>query len=56
MAQPDRTLTLRAVLLVLGAFLGALGMSTEKDWLVYTAIGVIGAGGVLAIIRRMKRD
>ena len=43
-------------MLVLGDTLGAIGMVTESDWLVYTAIGVIAIGGILAILRRIKRD
>jgi UDP-N-acetylmuramyl pentapeptide phosphotransferase/UDP-N-acetylglucosamine-1-phosphate transferase len=54
--QKDRTLEIRAGLLVLGATIGVLGMATETDWLIYTAIGVVAIGGVLAILRRIKRD
>lgn len=39
-------------MLVLGASLGAAGMATEKDWLIYTAMGVIALGLILAIMRK----
>jgi LPXTG-motif cell wall-anchored protein len=55
-AAEDRTLGIRAALLVLGASLGIAGMAGEKDWLIYTAIGVVVIGGVLAIARRVKRE
>jgi hypothetical protein len=55
-AEQDRTLGIRTGLLVLGAFLGVVGMGLEKDWLVYAGIGVLAIGGIFAIARRIKRE
>jgi hypothetical protein len=54
MQHEDRTQEIRALLLVVGAVIGLVGMLTERSWLVYTAIGVVSLGGILALIRRWK--
>ena len=56
MAEEDRTLGIRTTLLVLGGFLGVLGMALRNDWLVYAAMGVLAIGGIFAIARRIKRE
>ena len=56
MAEEDRTLGIGTGLLVLGAFLGVLGMARENDWLVYAGIGVLAIGGIFAIARRINRE
>ena len=53
-AHEDRTQEIRVVLLVIGASIGLAGMILELSWLVYVAIGVLAAGGILAILRRWK--
>ncbi len=50
----DRTQEIRALLLVVGASLGLAGMVTGRSWLVYGGIGVLAAGGILALVRRWK--
>ena len=50
----DTTQEIRVVLLVIGASIGLAGMMLEISWLVYLAIGVLAAGGILAILRRRK--
>ena len=56
MVQPDDTLGIRAALLGVGLIVGVIGMTTNTDWLIYAAIGVIAIGGILAILRRIKRE
>jgi hypothetical protein len=53
--QPqDSTQTIRGILLLAGALLGAYGMSKNNDVIVYIALGILAAGAVLALIRRAK--
>ena len=54
--KDDKTLPIRAFILVLGASIAIAGMTTERDWLVSVAMGVIAVGLVLALYRRKKRD
>ena len=54
MASADRTQNLRAILLVTGALLGAIGMAMENSLLVYIAIGILAIGIVIALIRRIQ--
>lgn len=54
MRHEDKTQELRILLLVSGASLGLAGMVYEMSWLVYVAIGVLAAGGIIAIARRWK--
>ena len=52
----DRTLELRALLLMIGAGLGVAGMTSGRDWLIYLGLGVALIGGILALWRRRRRD
>jgi hypothetical protein len=53
--QPqDSTQTIRGVLLLTGALLGAYGMSKSNDVIVYIALAILAIGAVLALIRRAK--
>lgn len=50
----DNTQTIRAILLMAGALVGAYGMSKNNEVIVYIAIGILAVGVVLALIRRAK--
>jgi hypothetical protein len=50
----DATQNIRAILLVAGALLGAVGMSQQNSTLVYIAIGILAFGIVLAVARRVQ--
>jgi hypothetical protein len=50
----DRTQNARALLLVAGALLGAVGMSQDSPVLIYIAIGLLAVGLVLAATRRIQ--
>ena len=50
----DTTQNVRAFLLITGALIGTVGMALERSWLIYIALAVLAAGGVLAIMRRIK--
>jgi hypothetical protein len=52
--SPDTSQNLRAVLLVAGALLGAVGMASENSLLVYIAIGILAVGIVIALVRRIQ--
>ena len=54
MPAEDTTQNLRAILLVAGALLGAVGMAMESSLLVYIAIGILAVGIVFALIRRLQ--
>ena len=50
----DNTQTIRAILLMAGALVGAYGMSKNNEVIFYIAIGILAVGVVLALIRRAK--
>jgi hypothetical protein len=50
----DTTQNARALLLVAGALIGTVGMASERSWMIYIALVILAAGGVLAIMRRIK--
>jgi hypothetical protein len=51
----DRFLRLKVIIFVIGAALGIAGMSSRRDWLVATAIGVLAIGIVLRVLSARQR-
>lgn len=47
---PDPYIRWKVGLFLAGAVLGLVGMATERNWLVMTAIGVLGVGVALRFL------
>jgi protein-S-isoprenylcysteine O-methyltransferase Ste14 len=50
--EDDIWLGQKMLFFVVGAFLGAIGMATDRNWLIYVAIAVLAAGLILRVLGR----
>ncbi len=51
---PDRYLRLKAVIFLIGAAVGLVGMAVGNDWLVGIGIAVLAAGVALRLLSRPR--
>lgn len=48
----DRFLPVKMMLFVIGAALGMIGMATDRNWIIYIAVGVLVVGLLLRFANR----
>ncbi|CAN5761238.1 hypothetical protein BH23GEM9_BH23GEM9_36660 [soil metagenome] len=53
---PDTMLGHRMLVFVLGAVVGAAGIATDRQWLIYVAIGILVIGLALRFLARRDED
>lgn len=51
---PDRFLAHKMLLFITGAVMGMIGIATDRNWIIYLAVGVLVVGLLLRFLARSE--